>query len=349
MADDESGERNEAASAKRLQSARDAGQVALSREAPTLAVLAAAALVLTLQAPAALRTLTRQLADILDQSDTLDPLAGLRAAAGAGLAVAAPFVAAALLAGSIAVLAQTGFMVNLSALQLDLSRLSPARGLHRLLSGSALLEIGKSLLKLAVAGVVAWSVLSQTATVLPVALLWEPVTLLDHASREVLRVLLALVGAQAAIAGFDVLRARLTHANDLRMTRQELRDEHKESEGDPHIKARIRRLRMQRARKRMLRAVPKATVIITNPTHYAIALAYQRNAAGAPRVVAKGMDVLAGRIREIARANGVPLVANPILARALYPVELDAEIPRELFQAVAEIIAYIWGLRRRAV
>jgi flagellar biosynthetic protein FlhB len=131
------------------------------------------------------------------------------------------------------------------------------------------------------------------------------------------------------------------------MTREQVREELKESEGDPHVKNRQKRVRMQRARRRMLQAVPKATVVITNPTHYAVALAYDRNAQAAPRVVAKGVDAMAARIREIARDNRVPLVANPTLARALYPVELDAEIPRELFQAVADIIATIWGLRRR--
>lgn len=349
MADDDAGERSEAASAKRLQTARSSGQVALSREAPTLAVLAAGAAVMTLLAPSALNALTTRLADILARADELDPMASLRAAGLAGLLVAGPFVAAALLAGSAAVLVQTGFLVNLDALRPDFTRLSPTRGLHRIFSTTALLEIVKSVLKLGVAGAIAWTVLSGTLPLLPVAMLWEPATLLDRTSREVLRVLLALVGAQAAIAGFDILRARLSHASDLRMTRQEVREEHKESEGDPHIKARIRRLRLQRARKRMLLAVPKATVVVTNPTHYAVALAYQRGAAGAPRVVAKGKDVMAGRIRELARAHGVPLVANPPLARALYPVELDAEIPRELFQAVAEMIAYIWGLRRHAV
>ena len=349
MAEDESGERNEAASEKRLQQARDEGRVALSREAPTLAVLAATALALSVEAPRALGRLARHLAGILERADALDPLATLRAAAWGGLRVAAPLVIAALLAGAIAVLAQTRFMVNLHALQPDLSRLSPSRGMQRVLSISALREIGTSLLKLAVAGVVAWWALAGAPGLLAQAMLWEPARLLARAGEEVLRVLLALVGAQAAIAGFDILRARLSHASDLRMTRQELRDEHKESEGDPHIKARIRRLRLQRARRRMLQAVPKATVVVTNPTHYAVALVYQRGASGAPRVVAKGMDVLAGRIREVARAHGVPLVANPPLARALYPVEIDAEIPRELFQAVAEIISYIWGLRRRTI
>ena len=130
------------------------------------------------------------------------------------------------------------------------------------------------------------------------------------------------------------------------MSRVDIRDEAKESEGDPKIKARIRQIRMQRARRRMLAAVPQATVVVTNPTHYAVALAYDRATNAAPRVLAKGVDTMAARIREAAQAHGIPLVANPPLARALYRVELDADIPAEHFQAVAEIIAYVWRLSR---
>jgi flagellar biosynthetic protein FlhB len=161
-------------------------------------------------------------------------------------------------------------------------------------------------------------------------------------------VLLPLLVAQGALAGADIVRARMSHNRDLRMSRQELRDEHKETEGDPHIKARIRQLRTQRARRRMLAGVPKALVVVTNPTHYAVALAYERDSTAAPRVVAKGVDSLAERIREIAREHRVPIVANPPLARALYPIKLETEIPRELFQAVAELVAYVWRLQARA-
>ena len=131
------------------------------------------------------------------------------------------------------------------------------------------------------------------------------------------------------------------------MSRHDILEEQKETEGDPRVKARLRQIRNFRARKRMLAAVPKATVVITNPTHYAVALAYDRAKHAAPRVVAKGVDTLAARIREVAEANRVPLVANPPLARALYRVELDADIPAEHYQAVAEIIAYVWRLGRQ--
>ena len=161
-----------------------------------------------------------------------------------------------------------------------------------------------------------------------------------------LHVILVVLPAQAAIAAVDFLWVSLRHARGLRMSRHDIIEEQKETEGDPRVKARLRQIRMARARRRMLAAVPKATVVITNPTHYAVALVYDRAKHAAPRVVAKGVDTLAARIREVAAENRVPLVANPPLARALYRVEVDADIPAEHFQAVAEIIAYVWRLGR---
>jgi flagellar biosynthetic protein FlhB len=136
-------------------------------------------------------------------------------------------------------------------------------------------------------------------------------------------------------------------ARKLRMSRQEQKDEHKESDGNPQVKARLRQLARSRARKRMMTAVPKAAVVITNPTHFAVALAYERGTKGAPRLVAKGADEVAERIREIAREHRVPVVANPPLARALFRIEIDTEIPSEHFKAVAEIIAYVWRMRAK--
>ena len=347
MAEEDGEDRTEAATPRQLQKARQSGSVAVSREAPVLAVLAVPAVMLSVQGPQMAAALSHQLAALLAMSVTDDPLVALRFAGLATVRAVLPFLGAAILAAAAAVLLQTGGILNTAALMPNPARLSPAHGLARIASMNALVELGKSLLKLGAAGAVIWSVLGGSARLLPGALHWDPLTLLDRTTREVLRVAIALLGAQAAITAFDVVRTRAAHAAGLRMTREQVREELKESEGDPHVKSRQKRVRMQRARRRMLQAVPKATVVITNPTHYAVALAYDRNAQAAPRVVAKGVDAMAARIREIARDNRVPLVANPPLARALYPVELDAEIPRELFQAVADIIATIWGLRRR--
>ena len=349
MAEDEGGERNEAATGRQLQKAREAGQVPISREAPALAALAAGALVLMLQAPGAARRVSSELTQFLTQSAPQDPARALRVAGIAALSACAPFLLASIVAGAGAVLLQTGGMVNTNALLPNFGRLSPSHGLARILSLNALLELAKALLKIGIAGAAVWSVMAAALPQLPMALLWQPALLLDQTSRDVLRVLIAVIGGQAAIAAFDIVRARMTHASALRMTREQVQEEHKESDGNPHVKGRLKRVRQQRSRKRMLLAVPGAAVVITNPTHYAVALSYARGSSDAPRVVAKGADAMAARIRQIAADNRVPLVVNPPLARALYPLELDSEIPRELFQAVADIIAYIWGLRRRTV
>jgi flagellar biosynthetic protein FlhB len=194
---------------------------------------------------------------------------------------------------------------------------------------------------------VVWQVLAGDLPALTRLPFQDPRLLLAQAAPPVFHVLMVVLIAQAFITGLDVFLVRMRHARQLRMSRQDLRDEQKETDGDPKIKARIRQIRMQRARKRMMAAVPKATVVITNPTHYAVALAYDRAKNAAPRVVAKGVDSMAARIREVAEVNRVPLVANPPLARALYQVEVDRDIPAEHYQAVAEIIAYVWRLGQR--
>lgn len=346
----DSADRTHAATPRRLQQARDEGNLAVSREAAVLAGLVGAAIVLSQAVPAAAGQLTARLAVFLGRLDTLSAnspaeiMPAIRLACLAGMVMAAPFLAAALVAGVAPALLQTGFLLNLKALQPDIARVNPLAGLRRLLGLDSLVEAVKSVLKIAVLWAVVWMVVSgelKRLAVLPQVGIAGLGPQLAHAAFQVL---LAVIAVQAAIAGFDLFWVRLRHARRLRMSREDLRNEARDSEGDPRVKARLRQLRAQRARKRMLAAVPGATVVITNPTHYAVALAYDRDTNAAPRVVAKGMDSMAARIREAARAHGVPMVANPVLARALCAIELDADIPADHFQAVAEIIAYVWKL-----
>lgn len=251
-----------------------------------------------------------------------------------------------MLAGSAAVLLQTRFLLSARSLRVDLSRISPRAGLKRMLGPDSVIEAGKSLVKIAVLGLALWYViLSDLPALLRVPFV-EPARLLPGVAGPVLHVILTVLVAQAVITAVDFFWVVMRHSRSLRMSRHDIIEEQKETEGDPRIKARLRQIRVLRARKRMLAAVPKATVVITNPTHYAVALSYDRMKHAAPRVVAKGVDTLAARIREVAQDNRVPIVANPPLARALYQVELDSEIPAEHFQAVAEIIAYVWRLAR---
>jgi flagellar biosynthetic protein FlhB len=256
-------------------------------------------------------------------------------------------VLAAMLAGTVVVLVQTRFLLNGKALRVDFSRVSPRAGFKRLLGPDSLVEAGKSLVKIAVLGIVLWRVIQADLPGLLLAPFGDPHQLLARAAVPVLHVLLVVLAAQAGIAVLDYAWVTFRHGRGLRMSRHDILEEQKETEGDPRVKARLRQIRNFRARKRMLAAVPKATVVITNPTHYAVALAYDRAKHAAPRVVAKGVDTLAARIREAAEANRVPVVTNPPLARALFRVELDADIPAEHYQAVAEIIAYVWRLGRQ--
>ena len=346
MADEH--DRTEAPTAKRLQKAREEGNTPVSREAIALAVLAVAALVLTTAAPALSVGLTRRLTIFLSDMHHLDPAAALRAAGMDMIYGAAPLALAALAAAAAATLLQTGFLIHLGAAAPDLMRLNPKRGWKRIFSVNALLETLKSVVKIAVVTWAGWKAVGSALPELRAALAWDAPTLSTRVAHQIVSLMLAMLAAQAVITTLDLIVVRFRHARGLRMSRQDLREEHKELEGDPQIKARIRQIRMHRARKRMLAAVPQATVVITNPTHYAVALAYDRARGGAPRVVAKGVDSMAARIRELAQDNRVPLVANPPLARALYRVELDTEIPAEHYKAVAEIIAYVWRLRGMA-
>jgi len=165
---------------------------------------------------------------------------------------------------------------------------------------------------------------------------------------EAVKVVIAVLSVMTIVTLIDVLYQRYQHLKEMRMTKQQVKDEHKQSEGDPMIKGRLRQIRAERARKRMMAAVPEADVVITNPTHFAVALKYDQATMAAPKLLAKGVDNLAFKIREVAEENDIPIVENPPVARALHAaVDIDQEIPPEHYKAVAEIIGYVMNLKRR--
>ena len=346
MADTE--DRTEAATPRRLERARSEGSVVVSREVPALAGLGAGTLMLAMMGPSLGHTMTDRLAPMLALSPTQDLKEASVAALMALLALAAPVILGVLAASVAATVLQTGVVFNPTVLVPDLMRLNPMRGVKRLFGVSGLVEAGKSIVKLGVLGFAAYHVIVAGLPAMFGASAWLPAQLADRIMHQVMQLALTLLGGQVVIAGADMWWVRHKHASELRMSKEDVKQEAKEADGNPHVKARLRQIRLQRSRKRMLAAVPTATVVVTNPTHYAVALSYDRQKGGAPRVVAKGMDDVAARIREVARENRVPLVANPPLARALYKIDLDAEIPAEHFKMVAEVIAYVWRLRGRA-
>lgn len=228
----------------------------------------------------------------------------------------------------------------------SLDKISPLAGFKRLFSARSLLEFVKGLLKLGLVGTVVMAVVWPHRDDIP-AMTGLPVpAALDHLHDTMLALLVAAVAVMTVIAAMDYAYQKYDHLKRLRMTKQEVRDEHKQTDGDPMIKARLRQIRADRARKRMMQAVPTADVVVTNPTHYAVALKYEMEKMNAPVMVAKGADLLAQRIRKVAEENDVTIVENPPLARALYAsVEVDQEIPAEHYRAVAEVIGYVMRLK----
>jgi flagellar biosynthetic protein FlhB len=218
-------------------------------------------------------------------------------------------------------------------------------GFGRLFGIEGWLEFLRTLIKLVTVGVALWYI-GRDLPGLAVLMEAPPAALLAAAGQGAMRLTLATLAVFALLAGLDLLVVRHRHLERLRMTRQELREEMKESEGDPMVRARLRQLRESKGRQRMMAAVPRAAVVITNPTHYAVALEYEAGQSAAPKVVAKGVDAMAARIREAAREAGVPIVSDPPLARALHKLDLDTEIPSEHWDAVARIIAFV--MRRGA-
>jgi flagellar biosynthesis protein FlhB len=229
-----------------------------------------------------------------------------------------------------------------------LSKISPLAGFKRLFSKQALANFIKGLVKLALFGAVMTALLWPERTRLDTLVTIDPAAILPMTQTLALQLVGAVVAILAFIAAADFLFQYRQWFERQKMSFRELKEEFKDTEGDPHVKGEIRQIRETRMRKRMMAAVPQASVVITNPTHFAVALKYERG-MNAPVCVAKGMDVIALKIREVADANGVPIVENPPLARALHgTVELDREIPAEHYQAVAEVIGYVMRLNRAA-
>jgi flagellar biosynthetic protein FlhB len=339
---------------KRLDDARKRGQVAQSREVNNTLILLASTLALAGFTPwIADRSRQLFIASLGEAHLVRVGLEDVQAiATDLVLAIAllsGPVVLAALVAGIAAGIAQVGFMVAPQALKPQFSKISPLKGLSRLLSLSALVEFAKGLLKMALVAWIFWVVVVPAFDSLPLMVLRDVQQSLVEVSSLTLKLLFVVVAATVVIAAADLLYQRLKLQRELRMTRTELQDEFKEQEGDPMVKAKLRQIRQERSRRRMMSAVPKADVVITNPTHYAVALKYDRDAMDAPVVVAKGTDRVALRIREIAEENKVPIVENPPLARALHAsVDIDRAIDPEHYKAVAEIISYVWRLKAGA-
>jgi flagellar biosynthetic protein FlhB len=355
MADSSAGERTEKPTGKKVKDAQERGQVARSQSLTSAVTLATVALALSWFGTQMVTTIAARLASglgsLADHAHGSVEATGvatlLVADAGLLVRVAGPPAAIAAAVAVVAGLAQVGWVMSPKALQINWERLSPVAGLGRLKPMQALPELVKSLLSMTVITWVAYVFVKACFMSAPSLMGMSPLEAARTGWGQVWTLLwrssLALLTLGVADYGWQ----RFRWFSELKMTRKELRDEAKQNEVNPEIKGRVRKIQRDMARNRMLKAVETATVVITNPTHFAVALEYRRGEMAAPVVVAKGQDHMAARIRTVAREHGVPIVENVTLARALYKAaDLGDSIPADLFGAVAEVLAYLVRLKQ---
>jgi flagellar biosynthetic protein FlhB len=351
MADDrDPSQQTEAPTAKRLEDAREHGDIVKSPEVNTFVMLLGGTMAIMMFGGSTMKSLTIAMRIFIEQPDQMGVTgADLTALAwhvamllGGILGPVFAVMMAAAIGGHV-IQARPGFTPE--KLKPDFSKLSLLSGLKRMFGVEGLMNLVKGLAKLGVVGFAVWTQIWPERNMLSSVLDQSTIGVVADMSHLLYKVLMAALIALAAIAAGDYLMQRYRFLQRNKMSKQEIKEEYKQNEGDPQIKAKIRQIRIERSKRRMIAAVPEATVIITNPTHYAIALKYESGKMAAPICVAKGVDVLALKIREVAKEHDVPVVENPPLARALYAtVEVDEVIPQEHFKAVAQVIGYVMRL-----
>ncbi len=336
---------------KKLEEARKKGQVAISREINNWVMLFAGTLVVIAMGPSMMNDLLTLMRTYIERADDLPPVPGgmqfvvVEALKETLMIIILPLLFL-VMAAFVGPFLQVGPLFAGEIIKMDISKISPVKGWSRLFSMKSIAEFVKGILKLAIVSIVGLIILKpffgsiEHMVGLPIPAALEEMRVL------VLRMMIGILVVLFIIAVIDLLYQRYEHNKKMRMTKQELKDEYRQSEGDPHVKAKLRQLRQQKAQARMMQAVPTADVVITNPTHYSVALKYDPEKNDAPIVVAKGVNELAMRIRETAREHDVMILPNPPLARVLFDtVEVDDSVPPEHYKAVAEIISYVFKLK----
>lgn len=353
MAEQSTEEKTESPTQKKRDDARKEGQVAFSREVSAVALLGSFLLIFYFLGPMMLSTFGDAFRNAFIHSQTSELTIPLLERITSSymtdtVLIVVPFFAAAIVVGIMASIAQVGFNLTGKPLIPKLEKLSPLKGFGRIFSKQALSELLKSLFKLSVIGYIGYYTFTSSAE--------QIVNLIDTDSRNLFTPAGEIIGsfvfrlflAFVILAILDYMFQRWDLEQKLKMTKQEVKEEHKQTEGDPTIKARIRQVQKQLSQARMMQDVPSADVVVSNPTHFAIALQYDREYMRAPQVIAKGMDYVALRIIEIAGENNVMVYQHPGVARSLYfQVEIGDEVPEEFYKAVAEILAFVYKTKKK--
>lgn len=335
---------------KRLDEALEHGDIVKSAELQTLILLFGGTLAIAIFSRSAAAGLTNLFRTFLAEPDQMgvDPgelLGMMRSLLGQILIIVGPVFALMMVAGLAGNLLQHRPVFTFEKIKPDFAKLSLTQGLKRMFGVDGWVNLFKGLIKIVIVGAAVWTQLWPERSALESVLEQSPTGIAGDMTHLMFKVLIAALVSMTAIAGVDYLLQRFQFMKRNKMSKQEIKEEFRQSEGDPQVKAKVRQLRMERAKRRMIAAVPQATVVIMNPTHFAVALKYESGKMAAPVCVAKGVDAIALRIRDVAKENNVPVVENPPLARTLYAsVEVDETVPPEHYKAVAQVIGYVMRL-----
>jgi len=345
-------ERTEKATPKRRRDARKKGQVAQSRELPSVMILMTALGFFYFAGSWIFGSFLQVIGGVYGHLDTLrlDAISEVNAFSveifKKVLLILIPFFVPILIAGMAGNIGQIGFEIHGEPMRPKLTRLNPIAGLKKLVSLRSMVELVKSVIKILFIGGIAFGIVKNEITAMPALMQQEVVEILLFIGRVAFKIFFFVCLALIVLAFFDYVYQRWQYEQSLKMTKQEVKDERKQIEGDPKVKGRIRRVQLELARRRMMEAVPEADVVITNPVHLALALKFDAAKMIAPTIVAKGSGYVAERIKEIARIHQVPIIENKPLAQALHKmVEIGEFIPVELYRAVAEVLAYVYRLK----
>jgi flagellar biosynthetic protein FlhB len=336
-------EKTEQATGRKKQRAREKGQVPRNRELTSMAAMGGILMMFYFSGEYSFTSMSTFTGNVLSMRYGTDLMNVTKVAIIEGVKILFPFLFAPLVFVTLASVAQGGFVFK--PLEFDIEKLNPLNGMKKIFSMNGVAELLKSLLKFAIGGWVIYYVVRNDLKALPTLSAMELNVLVRVSTKMIVRAVGVAFFYYLIVALVSYAVEKWQFERSLRMTKQEIREEHKEMEGDPLIKSRIRTIQRETARKRMMQEVPKATVVITNPTHLAVALQYEDKKMFAPKIVAKGAGIVAEKIKEIAAEYGVPIVEDKPLARALFKNEINTFVPEELYVAVAKILAYIYKLK----